>query len=202
MVSFDGRAKRFDTQRRKERAGIIANHIRNCIPDTHMTAMEFGCGTGLVGMEIIDHFSSITFVDSSKNMIGEVEKKILRFPNAEAIHIDLTKEIMHQKTFDCIFNSMVLHHIEDIKHMLNIFYSLLNQKGCIIIIDLNKDDGRFHAEEIDFKGHNGFEQTHMSSLLKETGFSNIKINTFYRSSKEVKKNLIPYSLFIAVAKKV
>ena len=201
-MNFDEKAKEFDTARRKKRATIIAGCIRDSVLDLHLTAMEFGCGTGLVGMELISSFSSLVFVDSSKNMVDEVNEKISLIPNAEAICMDLTKDIITEKTFDCIFTSMVLHHIENTNQILSVLFDLLNKEGRIIIVDLDKENGQFHAEEPDFKGHNGFEQPHMFSLLMEAGFHNIRVDSFYYSSKEINGCLIPYSLFIAVADKI
>ena len=56
---FDDQARIFDTSRRQARAKLIANRIRHSIRPAYATAMEFGCGTGLIGMELIDTFASI-----------------------------------------------------------------------------------------------------------------------------------------------
>ena len=76
---------------------------------------------------------------------------------------------------------MVLHHIQDISRLANKFYTLLNDGGQVIIVDLDKEDGSFHKNEPGFNGHNGFEQ----EKLKEI-FRNNK-NTYLFINKEVSK---------------
>ncbi len=200
-MDFDAHAKNFDTIRRKERAKEIASCIRQYIDNRCQFAMEFGCGTGLIGLELIDLFSSITFIDASKGMIDEINRKISDIPSAEAVRIDLLNEKLPDKRFDFIFTSMVLHHIKNIEEILRVLYDLLVEDGKLIIIDLDKDDNGFHMSEPDFDGHNGFEQMQMSVLLNDTGFGKIEIKKFYESTKVIDGKPVPYSLFVAKAVK-
>ena len=200
-MNFDEEARAFDTARRKERAQVIARRIRQCVGEARGCAMEFGCGTGLIGLELTDLFSSIIFLDSSQGMIDELRRKIAHVPNTTAICLDLLEETPPRQRFDCIFSSMVLHHIRDTARILAILHGLLNHGGQLIIVDLDKDDGRFHAAELDFDGHHGFGQAEMTGLLRGAGFEKIEMETFYRSSKEIHGEEVSYSLFIASAVK-
>jgi len=201
-MNFDKQAKSFDIDRRKERAKIIASHILTYIDSDSLSAMEFGCGTGLIGLELINKFSSVTFVDSSQGMINEVNRKIDNIPNAIALHINLLEDKILNQKFDCIFTSMVLHHIKNTSEILTILYDLLNDCGCLIIVDLDKDDGWFHSSETDFDGHNGFDKSAISVLLNDAGFSVSEIKTFYSGSKEINEIPVPYSLFIVKSVKM
>ena len=69
---FDQCAKSFDTDKRRARAKVIADAMRRHMGGHGGVAMDFGCGTGLVGLELADLFASVTFVDSSQGMIVEV----------------------------------------------------------------------------------------------------------------------------------
>jgi len=66
-MNFDDYAKTWDTDEKIDRAKIIENEISNSmgINETN-SAMEFGCGTGLVSFNLYDKFKSIALVDSSK----------------------------------------------------------------------------------------------------------------------------------------
>jgi hypothetical protein len=64
----------------------------------------------------------------------------------------------------------------------------------LLIIDVNPDDGNFHAHHSDFDGHNGFDQLFLSGLCKKIGFSKTEIKTFYHACRIVNEK--PYSLFI------
>ncbi len=49
----------FDTDRRIERSTKIADEIRARIVDgRNKTAMDYGCGTGLVGLRLVNDFTS------------------------------------------------------------------------------------------------------------------------------------------------
>jgi Predicted methyltransferase (contains TPR repeat) len=197
---FDSQAYDFDTPRRQHRAKIIANAIRQAIRPEYTTALEFGCGTGLVGMELISDFASILFVDSSQEMVKKVRGKISNIPSAEAIKIDLTQEPFARR-FDFIFSSMVLHHIVDIQHILSVLYQRLTPKGTLVLVDLNPVDPLFHIAEPNYFGHHGFMQTELAETLEKVGFSSVETATFFQSTKDTNAGPVPYSLFYARAVK-
>ncbi len=201
MEYFDSQAANWDTDIRTQRAKIIADKIRSLINGGQQkTAMEFGCGTGLIGFQLADSFHSLILVDNSEGMIGKVRQKIdsLMKQNITAMCVDLISNAPADLRFDYIFSSMALHHIEDIDSIFSRFYDLLNYGGSILVVDLDEDDGRFHANEPDFKGHNGFNQASISDQLCKAGFSNVQIQNFYHNSKEVNGEKVSYSLFILV----
>ena len=74
---FDQEAESWDEiPGRFEMAVAIARKIKDEIPlDQNMTAMEFGCGTGLITMQLIDQLKSITAADTAAKMLEVLEKK-------------------------------------------------------------------------------------------------------------------------------
>lgn len=205
MENFDSFAKEWDTESRIERAKAIANEIRTHIEinSNKKSAVEFGCGTGLVGFQLTDCFKSITFADSSSGMIEQVKKKLsdANIQNASTLYTDFIETIPTDFRVDYIFSSLVLHHIIDTKTIFERLYKILNRGGHLLIVDLNTDDGSFHAKYPDFDGHNGFEQLSLINLSKEVGFSKVNIHTFYHNSKIFNGKENPYSLFILDAEK-
>jgi len=204
VENFDSMAKDFDTNQRAERAKIIADKIRVHILNSEIkTAIEYGCGTGLVGIELAPSFQSLLLIDSSQEMINQVSKKI------SDLHLDNTSTICHDlmiskdltQKVDCIFMSLVLHHIIDTETIITRMKDLINEGGHLIIVDLNEDDGSFHAKYPDFNGHNGFNQTELINLIKRVGFSQTENETFYYGNKEYQNKRSQYSLFIIDAKK-
>jgi len=164
---FDDYAKKWDTDRRINRAKIISEEIANSIDiNKGCSAMEFGCGTGLISFNLVEKFENITLIDSSKGMIDVVKEKIEKYEvdNMKPYAIDLFNEEIIEK-FDVIYTSMVLHHIQDIAGLANKFYTLLNDGGQVIIVDLDKEDGSFHKNEPGFNGHNGFDQEKLKIFL-------------------------------------
>lgn len=200
-MSFDDRAQTFDTDRRKRRAKVIAAEIRKYLPESHRTGMEFGCGTGLIGMELLDAFEALTFVDSSQGMVDQLRGKIAGVPGATAVCADLLREPMDGERFDCVFSSMVMHHIPETVAMLDVLRGLLNEGGWIVVVDLDVVSPRFHEAEGDFDGHDGFDQAVFAGTMREAGLRGVRVETFYRGEKDVAGEAVPYSLFIATAQR-
>lgn len=203
-MSFDQDAKNWDTDKRINRAKIIANEIVNSIDtDKNYSAMEFGCGTGLVSFNLYDKFKKITLIDSSKGMIDILNSKINKYKIENMItnQLDISNEDSLDEKFDIIYNSMVLHHIHNTTEIIKKFYQLLNNDGYLCIVDLNEEDGSFHKEYPDFDGHNGFNQEELKRILVSAGFDNIEANTFLNDEKVIEGKKINYSLFLMKARK-
>ena len=63
-------------QDKHDRAKAVADQLRSQIAITSdMTALEFGCGTGLLGFNLIPYFAFLTFADSSEGMLEKVKEK-------------------------------------------------------------------------------------------------------------------------------
>ncbi|MBU3191840.1 class I SAM-dependent methyltransferase [Clostridium bowmanii] len=203
-MSFDDYAKTWDTDKRINRAKIIAKKIRNSIDiDENDSAMEFGCGTGLISFNLYDKFKSIALIDSSKGMIDILNSKINKYKvtNMFAHHLDISSGNSLNMKFDVIYTSMVLHHINNTKAIINTLHQLLNKNGYLCIVDLDEEDGSFHKEYPYFDGHNGFNQDDLKDILINSGFSDIESNTFFYDDKIVKDEKVNYSLFLMKARK-
>lgn len=203
-MSFDEYAKNWDTDMRINRAKIIANEISKSIDiNKNYSAMEFGCGTGLVSFNLYEKFENITLVDSSKGMIDILNSKIEKYnvDNMLAKHLDISGSNSVNMNFDVIYNSMALHHIHDTETIIKRFYELLNEDGYLCIIDLDEEDGSFHKEEPDFNGHNGFNQGELKNILINVGFKHVESNTFYYDEKIIEGKKVNYSLFLMKARK-
>ncbi|WP_160675519.1 class I SAM-dependent methyltransferase [Clostridium sp. C8-1-8] len=203
-MRFDELAGSWDTEERRKRAKIVAEEIRKSVPfSKESTAMEFGCGTGLVSFNLYEHLKSITLIDSSKNMVEVVNYKIEQFntSNLKSFNLDIMAQDSLKEKYDLIYSSMALHHIKDIKAISEKFYSMINPEGHLCIVDLNEEDGSFHKNEIGFDGHNGFNQQQLKVLLEECGFSEVEAHTFYYDNKKIDEELIDYSLFLIKGKK-
>lgn len=203
-MSFDDYAKTWDTDKRIERAKVVANEISNSINiDKKHSAMEFGCGTGLVSFNLYNKFKNITLIDSSKGMIDILNSKIEKYQveNMIPYHLDISNEESLDMKFDVIYNSMVLHHIHDVKAIAKNFHELLNKDGYLCIVDLDKEDGSFHKNYSDYDGHNGFNHEELKKILSSVGFKDIEAHTFFYDEKIIENEKIKYSLFLMKARK-
>lgn len=194
---FDAMANNYDTSERMEIAKIASNAICEFVIDgKNKSAIDFGCGTGLIGMNLIKDFQSMVFLDSSKNMIEQINQKIAQFNirNAEALCCDFETGFQADLHADYIFMVQVLLHIDDIEPVLSRLYKVLNPEGHLLIVDFDKNEA-----VISDKVHNGFDQKELRSLMTKLGFRDVKSKTFYTGQKIFMKE--DASLFILDSKK-
>ena len=201
MNEFDKKAATWDEPKRAERAKVIARAISDLLPkDTTLTALEYGCGTGLVGLELRDRFKELTLVDSSKGMLEVVREKLkdLSVKNIDVLDADSLAGT--SKKFDVIFSSMVLHHIPDTKKILSDWHGLMSAHGNLCIVDLDPDGGLFHDDGFD--GHSGFDRGALGEQARVAGFTNIKFSTICDMQKIARDGVErTFTLFLMIAEK-
>jgi len=196
---FDSKAAEWDENPgRREMAFNIAAAITAHIPlHKNMSAMEFGCGTGLVSHILLPRVGKIQAVDLSPGMIKQLQQKIeeRRLHKISAHCFDIfTHPPMEQ--FDLIFSAMALHHIEKTDALLDRFAELTAPGGFIAIADLDTEDGSFHDS---FEGfiHHGFDREELIQKLRAHGFietAAVTAHTLHRSSRD-------YPVFLITARK-
>lgn len=88
---FEMIANIYDTSERIQIAKVSSNAIREYLVDTKSkNAIDFGCGTGLVGMNLLNDFNSMLFLDTSQNMISQITQKFLVLIYRMQLHYALT----------------------------------------------------------------------------------------------------------------
>jgi SAM-dependent methyltransferase len=201
MSFFDARAMDWDNiPGRAERANAVADAIRAQVPLSRtMSALEYGCGTGLLSFALQAELGPIMLADSSIGMLEVLRGKIARagIPNMIPLRLDLAVDPPPVGRFDLIYTLMTLHHIPDTAKILGCFDSLLQPGGVLCIADLDKEDGSFHSADSGFDGHYGFERAELGLDLERAGFTLIRFITCY----SVIKGDQSYPLFLAVAEK-
>lgn len=181
MNIFDKIARQYDTDKIIKLTDIIAKEIKNELRDTkYEIGVDYGCGTGLVGLQLIDQFKTMMFIDSSKEMINIVDEKIknLNIKNAKTFYGNFAQSNNIKIKADVIILSLVLLHIPDTVQILNSLYDLLKEDGRLIIVDFDKNENINHE-----KVHNGFLHKELDDILKNIGYEEINIKTFYHGKK-------------------
>lgn len=188
-------------------AKAVAESILTHVPvHAEAVALEFGCGTGLVSLELYHKLKGILAIDTSEQMIDVLRRKITdqKIPNVTAICGDLTDapEALSGKQFQLIYSSMTLHHVMDTKKILSELKQYLLPGGYIAIADLDEEDGTFHDDETE-KVHHGFNRDELRKYLENTGYGNIHFETAHVIHKQNRLGeQRDYPIFLAVAQKI
>lgn len=204
MNTFDEKASTWDSNPVNwERAEAIAGKIRQKIALTpQMVAMEYGAGTGILSFILKEDVKEITLMDNAMGMVQVMEEKIKKeqVDHLKPLFFNLENTRYEGKTFDLIFTQMVMHHVRDVKAMINRFYDLLNEGGHIAIADLYAEDGSFHGSGFD--GHQGFDIDNLGEILTSAGFKNVSHERCYVIHKQTEMHgLKDFPVFIITGTK-
>ena len=204
MPHFDERAKDWDSDPKKvERARVVAEVIRAALPlTTDMTALEYGCGTGLLSFALQSDLGQITLADTSQGMLDVLGEKIRSagVTNMRAVKLDLAADPLPAERFHITYSLLVMHHIEDVKDMLAKFRALLEADGYLAVADLDKEPGTFHAASTPYF-HDGFARDEFQQMVEEAGFGEVKFSTSYAIRRKNDSGERDYPIFVMVARK-
>lgn len=178
---FEMIADVYDTPERIEIAKASADAIREYLVDSkEKNAIDFGCGTGLVGMNLLNDFSSVLFLDTSQNMIHQIKQKISdsNIQNADTLRFDFEKDSLSDLKADYIFMVQVLLHISDVELVLSRLYQVLKEGGHLLIVDFDQNE-KVVSEMV----HSGFDQAELTDRMTKIGYKGIQSRTFYTGSK-------------------
>jgi ubiquinone/menaquinone biosynthesis C-methylase UbiE len=181
IEKFDLIASQYDTPERIENANIVLNTLHGYMRGAKdKTALDYGCGTGLIGLRLLGDFRSVLLVDASANMVAEVERKIsgIGAHNATALCCNLMEDTPPALSADYIIVVMVLLHEKDTKTLLARLASVLNPGGHLIIVDFDKND-RIDSDLV----HHGFDRQELSGTLRELSFDNVTSEIFHRGER-------------------
>lgn len=202
--NFDIKAAEWDNDpARTDRARAVADEIIKSIkPGAVMTAMEYGCGTGLLSFQLKDYFKSISMADNSEGMLAVLEKKIITagVNNLIPIKLDLALDEPLTTSFDVIYTLMTLHHVIDVGGILLKFRKMLKTSGYLCIADLDEEDGSFHGEGFD--GHSGFNREELAGKLKTLGFRVVDDRIIYEVVKDKNGRERRYPLFLMTGERL
>ena len=199
---FDKAAAEWDG---KSRRVVLAKKISDAIMglplSKTMDGMEYGCGTGLVGLAVAPALRSLTAIDTSQGMLDVLQKKINDQGTAtiQTLCCDLSADDYTQK-HDLIFCSMTLHHIKNEKGLLQHFTELLNPGGYLAIADLVTEDGSFHEAAAEGIWHHGFDPANLTTLLEDLDMETVKSEIIHTIIKEENNNK-EYPVFLLTGRK-
>lgn len=201
---FDKAAATWDEKPlRLQLAASVAAAIKKEVkPNQQMAALEIGCGTGLITIELAPLVKSILATDTSDGMLTVLSGKIsaLGLANVTTKFLDLTDGFssLTGASFDLIYSSMVFHHIKQTEKILHNCRELLAPDGILCFADLDEEDGSFHGDMPGVE-HYGFNKEKLTALLTKCGFKKMRFSTAHVITKEVGGEARDYPVFLVVA---
>jgi 2-polyprenyl-3-methyl-5-hydroxy-6-metoxy-1,4-benzoquinol methylase len=178
--NFDTAAATWDENPgRVKVAHDIARAIRETVKLTpEMDVLDFGCGTGLITLQLQPQVRTITGIDSSQGMLDILDAKIKQqgIKNARTRLIDLEKGDVLDGQYDLAVSSTTFHHLREVQPVLDRIARVIRPGGWLAVADLDSDDGKFHdSNEGVF--HFGFDRCTMLKHFGDAGFVSVRNRT-------------------------
>ena len=203
MNEFDERAATWDDDPAKwRRAEDVAAAIRRRVDLTPATAaLDYGCGTGLLGFALRHDVGTIDLADSSQGMLDAVAAKIAATGAAgmRPLRYDIVTDPLPPSRYDLVVSAMTLHHLPDTEAALRTFAALLRDEAAVLCLaDLDAEDGSFHSGRSDL--HHGFDRDLLRVQAGRAGFGSVDFETVHEVEREANGERRRYTVFLMVAR--
>ena len=203
MNLFDNLAQGWDTPDKVARAHEAAQKLLDLVPQIkNSQALEFGGGTALLSQALQQHLKKITVLDSSTEMVKEINQKIkaLNYSNMSAQQADIVGYNEGVEQFDLVYSLLTLHHIADISKAFESIRAIQPKGGFLVTFDLYPEDGSFHNHMDGV--HLGFSSEQMAIFLNNAGYE----QRFYEKAFTIQKSAVEneqkeFPVFISVGQK-
>jgi ubiquinone/menaquinone biosynthesis C-methylase UbiE len=199
LRDFDAAALSWDEEpRRVKLAAGIATAMAACLPlDPAWEALDYGCGTGLLTLQLAPRLRRIVGVDSSRGMLDRLEGKLRdgAVTNVRTVQVENERVNLPDGELHLIVSAMTLHHVPETGPLLRELHRLLRPGGWIALADLEAEDGSFHEDRTGVF-HHGFTRGKMEEMLTATGFVDVTMTI----AATVDKGERSYPVLLAVAR--
>ena len=205
LSRFDSIAAQWDdSPMRTEMATAVAEAITAAVPlEPQWRGLEYGCGTGLVGLRLLRHVGHLLETDLSPGMLTVLSQKAAAagITNIGTQVLDLTTNPPPAERFDLIFSSMALHHIPDVAQLVRTFHSMLRPGGWVALADLDAEDGSFHGPDVPGVAHHGFDRRIIEEWLRAAGFTSVSVRTAHTVERDRQGEQRRYPMFLATGQR-
>lgn len=168
---FAKRAAVWDQQPERQATAKAFVDTATALAEKHLRGrvLDFGAGTGLIGLPLAAGASHVDFVDDSAGMMEVLRGKIASqgLTNA-ATHLGGLETLPAPPGgYDAIVTNNALHHVQDAPGLLERLAGLLAPGGALLLGDVSAEDGSFHAPNV--VPHNGFQPEAVAAMLTRAG---------------------------------
>lgn len=176
IEQFNKMASRYETETRVKLFELFKNELQEL--SIHGNVLDFGCGTGNLGISIANSCESVCLLDPSASMRELLEQKITaqQLDNCYVSATDLEQDEKLEQKFDFIIIAQVLLHIPNYKQILRSLITNLNEGGSIVIFDYKKNN-EVYSDIV----HNGFELQELIEYITTCGLVYEQDKIIYKS---------------------
>ncbi len=199
MSHFDTQANSWDTPEKISFFETLSAYIlKNLTLPEKGRVLDFGCGTGLFGLNFLNHKNELVGIDTSAAMLEVMNSKVDSSYKLKTYLLNLEEESIPEDigSFDLIVSAMAFHHLNNPSSMVTKLKPLLREDGVLVVMDLDQEDGTFHPDnEAMGVKHYGFAKSELESWAQanQLSFS----HSIYRN---IEKNEREYGQFLAYFK--
>jgi len=176
-------------------------------PGEGLDVLEIGCGTGLLSLLIAPYAQHVVAVDAAQGMIDVMQQKLNKpdaLKNITPVCVLLenpedtslppaSPSNSHgpRKKFDLIISHLVLHHIPELRPVLETMLGCLKTGGSVALTDF-EDFGpearRFHPlKKMAGVERHGIHTKTMTKLMQDVGFVDVDVGPAWTMKKSVEK---------------
>lgn len=202
---FNARAAVWDDRpKRRKMAGDIAAAMEAAgVFAAAQTGLDFGCGTGLLTLELAHRLTSVTGLDTSPGMLAKLDAKIAQFglANVSTRLADLARGDAVSGHFDLVASAMALHHVAELPAVLERLFALTTPGGSLALADLDSEGGIFHDDPTGVY-HNGFDRQELAATLEHCGWVDLAARTATFLSKPLADGTVrDFPIFLMTGRK-
>ena len=175
---FDQAAASWDAEtRRVKMAQEIMAALRETLPlAPDMDVLDFGCGTGVLTVELCRWARRVTAVDRSPEALVQAAARAAREgrDNVTFLEADLQALPVPEASFDLVVASQCLHHVESPAAVLREAARILRPGGRLAVLELMPHAEAWVKERLGHL-HLGFEPEVLSAQASRAGFQAVSV---------------------------
>lgn len=142
------------------------------------TVVDYGCGTGLVTLELARRARKAIGLDNSPAMLSVLARKAqaVGMSGVDTLEVDLVACPAPEIAADLVTAAMVLHHVPEVKPVVAKLAAMVAPGGMLALADLDTEDGSFHADATGVY-HNGLDRHALAADLADLGLADVVVGT-------------------------
>lgn len=137
--SYDRLADHFE-HLSHEHDDVVSGWLPSVLPARRGSAVDLGSGAGRHALQLASQFETVLAVDLSESMT-ELARRTRPAPNIEHRTADA---LTVAGTYDLVFSSAMLHHVDDLAAVLRHVKGLVAPGGRAVLVDVTAPSNRLY----------------------------------------------------------